>query len=175
MDKEKLHLDFPNLLYLIDGDFRLTESRAIYYYIIERAKRGEELLGKDFRERARILNVVEVVLDMLHRIEHLIYDQHSHSKREEIWKRHINPNMKRLATFRGNREFVFDRITLVDFVLAELSHFIEGVFPNEYKNLQFLHDHRQSFHSIPEIKTYYEREDAVKGPFVHHEKALIKF
>jgi glutathione S-transferase len=69
-----LQLDFPNLPYLIDGDFRLTGSRAIYYYIIEKAKRGEELLGKHFRERARILNVTEVVLDVLDRIEHLIYN-----------------------------------------------------------------------------------------------------
>jgi glutathione S-transferase len=65
--------------------------------------------------------------------------------------------MKRLATFRGSKEWLFDRITLADFVLAEVSHFIEGVFPNEYKNLQFLHDHRQRFSSIPEIKSYYER------------------
>lgn len=36
-DKKHLGLDFPNLPYLIDGDFKLTESSAIEKYIIERS------------------------------------------------------------------------------------------------------------------------------------------
>ena len=33
-DKKNLGLDFPNLPYLIDGDFKITESNAIHRYII---------------------------------------------------------------------------------------------------------------------------------------------
>lgn len=36
-DKVALGLEFANLPYLIDGDFRLTESNAIARYIIKRA------------------------------------------------------------------------------------------------------------------------------------------
>lgn len=36
-DKEKLGFGFPNLPYLIDGDFKITESGAIIQYIIERS------------------------------------------------------------------------------------------------------------------------------------------
>ncbi len=36
-DKPKLGLDFPNLPYLLDGDFKMTESEAIERYIIERS------------------------------------------------------------------------------------------------------------------------------------------
>ena len=35
-DKQELGLDFPNLPYLIDGDFKLTESNAIQRYIIKK-------------------------------------------------------------------------------------------------------------------------------------------
>jgi hypothetical protein len=39
-------LDFPSLPYLIDGNFKLTESRAIEKYILHRAKRVD-MLGKN--------------------------------------------------------------------------------------------------------------------------------
>ena len=35
--KGEVPLDFPNLPYLIDGDFNLTETTAIAYYIIGRS------------------------------------------------------------------------------------------------------------------------------------------
>lgn len=36
-DKDSLGLEFPNLPYIIDGDFKLTESRAVIYYIVKRS------------------------------------------------------------------------------------------------------------------------------------------
>jgi len=44
-DKSKLNLDFPNLPYLINGDFKLTESIAIARYIIRKSNK-KDLLGK---------------------------------------------------------------------------------------------------------------------------------
>jgi len=42
-DKMTLGLDFPNLPYIIDGDFSMTESKAITYYICD--KWAPQLLG----------------------------------------------------------------------------------------------------------------------------------
>jgi glutathione S-transferase len=52
-DKTKLGFDFPNLPYLINGDFKLTETAAIIRYII-RISNKKELLGKNEEDQARI-------------------------------------------------------------------------------------------------------------------------
>ena len=44
--------DFPNLPYLIDGDVIITESMAIYRYIIN--KYSEDLGGKNLKEKAYV-------------------------------------------------------------------------------------------------------------------------
>lgn len=44
-DKKDLGLIFPNLPYVIDGDFKLTESKAIHLYIIKKSGKTD-LLGK---------------------------------------------------------------------------------------------------------------------------------
>src|SRR5690348_11374611 len=52
----KMGLDFPNLPYLIDGDFRFTQSEAIMRYIANKWK--PEALGKDLKDKA--------IVDQLH-------------------------------------------------------------------------------------------------------------
>ena len=48
--KSQMNLDFPNLPYLIDGDFKLTETIAIQMYIAQKWK--PELLGSTPQEHA---------------------------------------------------------------------------------------------------------------------------
>jgi glutathione S-transferase len=55
-----LALDFPNLPYLIRGDFKITESTAIANYII-RSSKHPELLGKNIEDQAK----VEMLMFML--------------------------------------------------------------------------------------------------------------
>jgi glutathione S-transferase len=52
-DKKNLGFDFPNLPYLIDGDFKLTESAAIAKYIIKRSGKTE-LLGKTLQDQGKV-------------------------------------------------------------------------------------------------------------------------
>jgi len=52
-DKQSLGLDFPNLPYIIDGDFKITESKAVSVYICD--KWAPQLLGRTPEARAKII------------------------------------------------------------------------------------------------------------------------
>ena len=64
-DRDRINLGFPNLPYLIDSDFKLTESKSIMKYIAK--KYDESLLGTTPEEMARA--------DMMSRIHDTLYDQ----------------------------------------------------------------------------------------------------
>ena len=64
-DRANVNLDFPNLPYIIDGEFKMTESKAIMKYIAK--KYDESLLGTNPEEVARA--------DMMSRIHDQLYDQ----------------------------------------------------------------------------------------------------
>ena len=48
-----LGLDFPNIPYLLDGDFKLTESIAIAKYIPHRSGHTD-LLGKTAEDQGKV-------------------------------------------------------------------------------------------------------------------------
>lgn len=57
-----LGLEFPNLPYLIEGDFKLTESSAIVSYIVEKSGKCE-LLGKNPEDAGMVGNIIGVLTD----------------------------------------------------------------------------------------------------------------
>ena len=52
-EKAGLGMDFPNLPYLIDGDFKLSESSAIPRYVLKKAGKTDAL-GKNAQDQARV-------------------------------------------------------------------------------------------------------------------------
>ena len=70
--KDKLGLDFPNLPYLYDGDFKLSESHAIYRYLCN--KHRPELLGKNIHDKAYVDMVMAFTADLRIASFDMIYD-----------------------------------------------------------------------------------------------------
>lgn len=62
-DKQNLGFSFPNIPYLIDGEFKLTESSAIQRYIINRSHH-KELLGKNVHDTVKIESILSVFDDV---------------------------------------------------------------------------------------------------------------
>ena len=77
----------------------------------------------------------------------------------------MRPKLELVAKFIGNKDWALGYLTVTDFWLAEFSHYFEKTFPEEYKKFPFFQTIRERFEALPEIKTYYQQEKAVKGPF----------
>lgn len=57
----------------------------------------------------------------------------------------------------GESKFVLGYLTLADFIVAETSHYIQRMFPEEYKKISFLQRIRDNFDSLPETAAYYAK------------------
>ncbi len=127
-DKQSLKLDFPNLPYLIDGDFKITETSAICTYIIERSSKFE-LIGRTIKEKAFVLNLVGVIDECFRELATLGYSQNYSTLLADKWKKIIGPKMEYLENFKGKNDWLFGYLTLADFLLAEVSYYIENIYP----------------------------------------------
>ncbi|CAG7823032.1 unnamed protein product [Allacma fusca] len=61
-EKFKLGLDFPNIPYWIDGDFKITESKAILKHVVRMY--DPSLFGKTIEEQSRANMVEDVMWDL---------------------------------------------------------------------------------------------------------------
>lgn len=156
-DKESLGLDFPNLPYVIEGDFKITETLAVCSYIVDRSSKREQLLGQNYIERAKIINVQLILIEMFDKLNQVAYSPQTPESKEKIWKENIVPKLQYLSKFKGSYEWIFGRLTLPDFLLTEISFYIENIYPGNYKEFPFLNEIRTRFHNLPEIKKYYEQ------------------
>ena len=52
-------MDFPNLPYIVDGDYKITESAACYEYIC--AKWKPDYLGRNIEERGKVAMLSNIV------------------------------------------------------------------------------------------------------------------
>ena len=55
-------LEFPNLPYFIDGNLKMTETKAIHQYVAD--KWMPELLGSNPKERSKVVMLAGVIGDL---------------------------------------------------------------------------------------------------------------
>lgn len=75
----------------------------------------------------------------------------------------------------GDKPFALGYLTIVDFIFAENLYYFETLYPNEKKNFHFWWRIRHNLESLPEVRAYYNRPDAIHGPFLPPFAVLTPF
>ena len=157
--KYTLGFDYPNIPYLLDGEFKMTESNAILRYICEKYK--PELLGETIKEKAFVNMAVGVLGDLNTAKSQLAYQGKDCPGNERL-KTKVKNKLNDLNTLLGKQKFLAGgKITYPDFVLDEIiesiNDLIEPIF-DEYKNLK---KHFDTICEFPAIKKYRNEREAL--------------
>jgi len=156
--KFTLGLDYPNLPYLFDGDYKLTETVAIMRYVA--AKWAPEMLGTTPEEQANLVMMTEHVGQLKSSATGPCYTGGS---RETIVDT-CRPILAGISKWLGEREYFGNTVTFLDvffYELCELTDLVsEGKFYAEFPNTKAHHDR---IHEIPALKEYRAKQDAEHG------------
>lgn len=87
--------------YIIDGDFKLTESKAIHLYIIKKSGKTD-LLGKGLQDEARVESIIGVLADIRSPLLPLLFDAEWKSKLNDVIIK-VTPKLDDISKFIGNK------------------------------------------------------------------------
>ena len=108
---------FPNLPYLVDGNYKISESLAIAKYIINKSGK-KELAGKDLKDQAMVDNLTGVFYEILTTISQQLFFTENLEEALPVALEKIKPKAELVNKFYGEKEFALGYITLVDFLFA---------------------------------------------------------
>ena len=112
--KYTLGLEFPNLPYFIDGDFKLTETMAIHKYIADKWK--PELLGKDAQHRGHISMLANRAIDFKNDVTRPCYATGSIDEVMQACQKHLPSLLDYMGT---NAYLCGNEPSYVDFYFYE--------------------------------------------------------
>jgi glutathione S-transferase len=159
--KHTLDLDFPNIPYLIHGDFKITESQAIFRYVCNTWQ--PELLGKTTKDKAVADMLFGVVSDVKGPVTSICY---STGDRAEATKTAVD-RMGKVADFMESRDFVVgDYVTFTDFFLFEQEELFNWISEGKlFKLYPSLEAHHKRMTTLPRFGEFLKSDRFMARPF----------
>ena len=151
-DKKNLGLSFPNLPYLIDGEIKITQSKAILRHIAE--KKGGDMVGDDLQTKTTLSMLVEVTVDFNNSIVRLCYGKNFEERLPEWVKEQQIPFHQQFSEFLGDKAWAIGHITFVDFFIYEMLDQSHLLNPNGFEHFPSLTSYIKRFKEIPAIANY---------------------
>ena len=124
---EGLHMDFPNLPYLVHGDLKISETQAIYDYIS--SQYGPALCGESVKERAVVRQLGGILHDIKWWLAGECYSPSFHEKKVSTLA-DARSELQKLIKFLGDKHFLTgERITWPDFIFFETLEMLNAIHP----------------------------------------------
>ena len=155
-------MEFPNLPYVIDGDFMLSESKAVNVYICDRW--APALMGSTPIERASIIMIQNVLNDKWCTIVPAIFG--TGDKNDLIEK--LTSALPPLVEYLGSKPFLHgDSVRLTDFILFEIFESANAVVEDDRHRTAHptLAAHHARMLTLPTFSAYFNSDKALKAPF----------
>ena len=162
-DKANLGMDFPNLPYIKNGDFYITESRVVTAYICD--KFATDLIGDSPEERARILQTQEVLLEPYWKWFPVIFRS---DDREAICTDGMEVFKKQDACL-GDKEWLCNgKVSFVDFILYEQFETATAMSRDDRFATAFpkLKAHHDRVAALPKMAAFLASDKHLAAPFV---------
>lgn len=161
-DKKNLGIDYPNLPYIIDGDFKLTESAAVTTYICD--KWCPELLGgKDSTMRIKNIQLQSVLKDFMTGLVFLGFSDKDMTKAAE---KKAFDELPKFVEHLGNKKFLLgSKVQMVDFMFFEAIEAVLAICHND-----------AIFSLYPKLEAYWYRMKALPGlcEYINSDKFLAE-
>lgn len=131
------------------------------------------MLGKTPKDEAKVNEIIGVLDDVRTNVAKLFFDKDYEAKLKETWEK-VQPKFNYLEKFVGDKEWTLGYLTLADFIISELSNYFAKLYPEEYKAYPSIERINNGINNLEKVKEYYQRENAVKGPFLPPAYAVIQ-
>lgn len=96
----------------------------------------------------------------------LFFSPNYKTEQKRLFDGKIKDKLDQLQKFVGKKGHVLDYLTIADFRLCEASYYFQKLYEEQYVNYPFFGEIRKAVESLPEVKKYYEKPNAIKGPFL---------
>ncbi|KAM7539322.1 hypothetical protein Aperf_G00000052784 [Anoplocephala perfoliata] len=148
--KFTLGLDFPNLPYYIDGDFKLTQSLAIMEYIAD----THDMLPTCKKTRAVIHMLLNDISDFRSSGAKAFYYSQSEDDKVQFLKG-LPDKLKQYEKYLGEKQWLTgDKICTPDFSLYMVLDQLKKVEPTCLKGFPKLEAFLTRFENLPQLKEY---------------------
>lgn len=163
-DKKNLGLDFPNLPYVIDGDFKLTESKAVSIYLCE--KYAPSLLGTTPEDHAHAHMLHEIIYDCFMQPITIAFRQDD--PKDAVLAKFYEL-LPPIVDFLGDKNFFLGTdCGLPDLLMFEMSETINTISGNHdlWTKFPTLEANYDRVCTIPNMAAYRASDKFVSAPFL---------
>ena len=164
--KPNLPLDFPNVPYIFDGDFKMTETVPIMKYLADKFK--PELLGTSVEHRATVNMLGNVISDLKGKATLPVYGR---ADKDEFLGNLPNMLQPIVAKMGTNQFLAGDAVTWIDFFFFEIICMINACYKLDLcSDMPTIGAHHQNMKNLPGLKEYLSDPNCMDAGYIFNGK-----